>query len=560
MARTPLMRALQQLAGEYSEATKRGISVDQVREERQAAFNRRAFLKGAGAVMAGAAIISPIGLGRVMKAVAATLPRIGIVGAGIAGVNAALTLHDAGFASTVYEASSRIGGRMHSNTTNWANGQSSEWCGEFIDSDHSVILGLLQRFGLKTRNRLPAENKLHDPQFTYFFFDHYYLQNQAVIDFGPVYATLQEQLNAAPFPTLYNQFTSKGYELDHTSVYEWIERYIPGGHGSNFGQLMDVAYNIEYGRDTNEQSSLNLIYLLGFQPSSTGLSIFGTSDELYEIVGGNQQLPTAIANSLPDGSIKLKWRLIAVAQDKQEVTLTFSTPDGIQHETFDQVILTLPFSVLRGLDYSNAGFNSLKKTAITQLGYGTNSKLQLQFDDRFWNGTGPWPGNSTGDLYTDLSLQNAWDGTVAQSGKTGIIVNYTGGHIGASFDPDQPYTNSDSPLVQHYARELLDQLDEIWPGVSQHYNGNAALSYPTGDPYLLGSYSCWLTGQYTLFSGYERKRQGNIHFGGEHCSINFQGFMEGGAEEGARAANEIIKDYVAPSKTAILNRASMAAS
>jgi monoamine oxidase len=67
------------------------------------------------------------------------------------------------------------------------------------------------------------------------------------------------------------------------------------------------------------------------------------------------------------------------------------------------------------------------------------------------------------------------------------------------------------------------------------------LSYPTGDPNLLGSYSCWLVGQYTLFSGYERVQQGHIHFAGEHCSISFQGFMEGGAQQGARAANEILK-------------------
>jgi monoamine oxidase len=38
-------------------------------------------------------------------------------------------------------------------------------------------------------------------------------------------------------------------------------------------------------------------------------------------------------------------------------------------------------------------------------------------------------------------------------------------------------------------------------------------------------------------------RQGNCHFAGEHCSINFQGFMEGGAEEGRRAAKEVIGDY-----------------
>jgi monoamine oxidase len=37
-------------------------------------------------------------------------------------------------------------------------------------------------------------------------------------------------------------------------------------------------------------------------------------------------------------------------------------------------------------------------------------------------------------------------------------------------------------------------------------------------------------------------RQGNVHFAGEHCSINFQGYMEGGASEGVRAANEVLAD------------------
>jgi monoamine oxidase len=46
-------------------------------------------------------------------------------------------------------------------------------------------------------------------------------------------------------------------------------------------------------------------------------------------------------------------------------------------------------------------------------------------------------------------------------------------------------------------------------------------------------------GQYTSFSGYEGAAQGAIHFAGEHCSVNFQGYMEGGASEGARAALEV---------------------
>jgi monoamine oxidase len=37
-------------------------------------------------------------------------------------------------------------------------------------------------------------------------------------------------------------------------------------------------------------------------------------------------------------------------------------------------------------------------------------------------------------------------------------------------------------------------------------------------------------------------RQGNIHFAGEHCSQDFQGYMEGGASEGVRAGSEILAD------------------
>ena len=75
------------------------------------------------------------------------MPRIAIVGAGIAGLNAALTLQDAGLSCSIYEASDRIGGRMHSDTTTWADGMVSEWCGEFIDSDHKTIYQLVKRFG-----------------------------------------------------------------------------------------------------------------------------------------------------------------------------------------------------------------------------------------------------------------------------------------------------------------------------------------------------------------------------------------------------------------------------
>src|SRR5229473_6947462 len=53
------------------------------------------------------------------------MTHIAVVGAGIAGLNAALTLQDAGLSCTIYEASHRIGGRMHSDAMTLADGMVS---------------------------------------------------------------------------------------------------------------------------------------------------------------------------------------------------------------------------------------------------------------------------------------------------------------------------------------------------------------------------------------------------------------------------------------------------
>jgi monoamine oxidase len=548
MARTPLLARLQTLFRDAAEAEALGLSLSTLREQRRLAAShspgRREFLKQTGATFAGAALGGPLLLGCSSLAVAGgSMPKIAIVGAGIAGLNAALTLHDHGLHSTVFEAADRVGGRMHTDFTSWADGQTSEWCGELIDSGHKTMQRLVRRFGLTLLDRKAAQARLADPQATNWLLDRYYTDVQATADFQVVYKTLRKQQRAAPFPTQYNAYTETGFELDHTSLYDWIEQYVPGGHGAPLGRLLDVAYNIEFGRNTREQSSLNLVYLLAFQPDPNQLSLFGESDEQYEIAGGNEQLPRAIAAALPPDTIRLGWRLRRIAQDNTGVTLGLDTADGRQSLRYDEAILAIPFSVLRRLDTRDAGFDSLKQTAIGSLGYGTNSKLHLEFDRRYWQGSGPWPGNGTGESYTDIGFQNTWDAALAQAGPCGVLVNYTGGTIGARYRPRQPYTTAESPLVQRYAAELLPQLEALWPGISSHYTGRASLSYPTDDPNLIGSYACYLVGQYTSFSGYEIAAQGRIHFAGEHTSVDYQGYMEGGAETGAAAAREVLKAH-----------------
>ena len=548
MRRNPLLRRFQTLFADFAEAERTGRPVAEIREERRrTGLSRRDFLK-VGGVAVGAAALAPSAALAAVGRGAASQGRIAIVGGGIAGLNAALTLQDAGISSTVYEASGRVGGRMHSDTTSWLNGQVSEHCGELIDSGHKTILTLASRFKLATADLLGAE-PAHSTD-TNYFFGNYYTDAQAQADFNPVWTNVKKDVNAASYPTLYNSSTDAGRDLDHMSIYEWIESRVPGGHSSPMGQLLDVAYNIEYGDVSTVQSSLNLIYLLGFNSNPGNFQIFGASDERYHIVGGNERLPKAIAAALAPGTVQLNTALTTIAR-KSDGTfdLTLTNASTTTTTNFARVILAIPFSVLRTIltsdaAYRAAGFDSLKQTAIAQLGYGKNAKLQLQFNTRYWNTSGPW-GIGNGSTYSDTGYQNTWDVSRAQDGTTGILVDYTGGGVPlASFGGDP----TNQAQVTKFARTFLSQIEPLFPGITQQWNGRATLDVPLTNPFLLGSYSYWKVGQYTQFAGYEKVRQpdlttGKCHFAGEHCSQDFQGYMEGGASEGQRAATEILNDY-----------------
>jgi monoamine oxidase len=532
MARTPLLRAFRRLADEHRRAEALGLPPAELRGQAQA-ISRREFLKRAGIAGAGAAalpaVIAP-------RAASATAPRIAIVGGGIAGLTAALTLADKGYAATIYEASDRVGGRMHSDTSGYfENGQVAEYCGELIDTGHATIRHLAQRFGLATVDLLAAEPKGTDD--TYWFLGGYYAKDQADQDFQPIHNTLQGQVQATSYPTTYLIHTDAGVMFDQMSIYDWIERYVDGGHGSRMGRLLDAAYNIEYGAETKDQAALNLMYLLGYQAQPGNFLIYGKSDERFHIAGGNELLPRAIAGYLGSRTINLGWAMQAIrANSDGTVSMSFTTPGSTKTVTADHVILTLPFAVLRTLDYSGAAFDRRKQTAITQLGAGKNGKLQLQFKTRYWNAQG-----SNGNLYTDIGLQSGWDVTRGQPGGTGILVDYSGGNIAAAYAPSSPYSNAaESSKVTAYAKQFLAQLEVIYPGITPQWNGKATLSTPFRDPNLNLAYSYWRCGQYVAFSGYEGVQQGNIHFAGEHTSQDFQGYMEGGASEGARAASEVL--------------------
>jgi monoamine oxidase len=312
---------------------------------------------------------------------------------------------------------------------------------------------------------------------------------------------------------------------------------------SNLGASLDVAYNVEYGADTANQSSYALLCLLTWQVDPGNFNIWGGSDERYHITGGNGQLPHAIAASLPYGTIRSGMSLAAVARNADgSQILTFDmSGGGTSTVVADHTILAVPLPILQQrIDFSKAGLDPMMQGVLSHMTMGMCTKLNMQFSSRPWAYTGPWPGVSNGEMFTDQAVQQVWDVTRGQSGTDGILVQFGGGSLAAGLNPPAPFTDSSVSYTGGLVTQYLSQIERVFPGTIAAYTGKATLSDWPSNPYSLSAYSCWPVGYMTTYAGYEGTAQGNLHFADEHTSYKFQGYMEGGAAEGARAANEVL--------------------
>jgi len=530
MARTPLLQSLKEAlslvaaGGEPKTDTGKALASRTTRRE----FVKRAGIAGAGALAIGSGLAPVAAAARSVKK---DDSRVVIVGAGLAGLTAAYRLKQAGLRATVIEGSPRIGGRCFTIRDVFAP-QITERGGELIDTGHKAIRKLAHKLELELDDVRRAEPL--GTHVLYYFDGQPYSIDDAATDFQEVYPSLRADSKAAGYPTLYTGYTAAGKELDEMSVRDWINSRVPGGLGSKLGQLLDVAYAIEYGADTTDQSSLNLIYLLSGS-LRTELEIFGASDERFKVRGGTDTLTDRLGEELGYGGagsqIITGARLTAVSRNIDD-TYTLVGPGVPTGLTADHVVMAIPFSILRGVDFSGAGFSPVKKKAINELGMGSNAKLQLQFEHRSW-----YDLDCTGDTYADLGYQTTWEATRAQDGDKGIIVNYRGGTAATAL-------NGANATAK--AEEFLDQFEHVLPGITEQWNDKAMLTVSVRNPWALGSYSYFKVGQYTAFAGAEGERSGNCHFAGEHTSIDYQGYLNGAVDTGIIAAKEILTDLRLP--------------
>jgi monoamine oxidase len=208
--------------------------------------------------------------------------------------------------------------------------------------------------------------------------------------------------------------------------------------------------------------------------------------------------------------------------------LEFATPNGNVTVQATRIVLALPFSVLRGVDLTGLELGAEKSEVIAGLSYGTNSKVMLGFTSKVWRETH----QTSGSMTTDLGVQQTWETTIGQDGAHGILTNFLGGDQGVA---------SGSGTPEAWAAGVLPTLETIWPGMTAAFTGTAVRMHWPTVPTALGSYTCYEPGQWAFY-GLEGERDGNVHFCGEHTSLDFQGWMEGAAESGGLVAAEILDE------------------
>ena len=87
---------------------------------------------------------------------------------------------------------------------------------------------------------------------------------------------------------------------------------------------------------------------------------------------------------------------------------------------------------------------------------------------------------------------------------------------------------------------FASQVERIYPGAVDAFTKKAVRQHWPSSPFALGSYTCFKPGQYTTLANAVAPPVGNLFFAGEHTSTDFNGYMEGAAESGERAAKEVL--------------------
>jgi monoamine oxidase len=478
-------------------------------------ISRRELIGGAvaGAVLGGAGLRGSSGSGAPRRG------RVAVIGAGMSGLAAAYELREAGVDVSVLEAASRPGGRVRTIRGRLADELYAEAGAAQVFDNHRTVIAYAEKLGVTLdpversgamvyflRGRrlvespsgpldwpldLPADERGKTRAELWNRFVHPFLEAHSQSDFDDVLAS-----DLAP--------------LDRLSFTDWMR-----SRGASEATIAVLRLGLPdlVGDGADSVSAAFMLRDLGHRVPRK---------KMYTVRGGTDRLPAALAARL-GGVVRYGAEVVALEQDAAAVRLTFRDARGSRTESFERVLCTLPFSVLRALSVSPE-FSPEKRRSIAELPYSPVVRTAVQCRSRFW-----LEENLLGTALTDLPLNAVFERSMNQPGTRGLLEAYTVG----------PEARRLGKLAEsERVAEITKQMSRIFPSLGELAEGGTSFAWEN-EPRALGAYAYFRPGQMSALAPHLATPEGRVHFAGCHTSA-WTGWMEGAVQSGQRAAAEIL--------------------
>ncbi|OPJ55389.1 flavin monoamine oxidase family protein [Alkalithermobacter paradoxus] len=483
--------------------------------------------------------------------------KIGIIGAGLAGLSSAFELRKLGCDITIFDPiEDRVGGRVYTHYFD----KDKKYYGELgpmrIPISHDVTWHYINLFNLNTRPFIQYNENAYiyvrdtrvknDPKGKNVMEKIYPQFNLREWERNTPWMELAEHGLVKPLYSIYPQnrkdilrirekYNPQILYWDKLNIRQVLELSGLSQEAIDLlGRLMPLAgsfYYINYMEVLEEEYPLYFSYL-------------------YEIIGGFSHLPNAFYKSLSsqnpkeyDNSIKnigkVKFKLgnyvsgIYRSNKHNKVILKFKDKTSSEfQEEFDYVVCAIPFSALRAVEIYPS-FTNRKMQAIRELNYSNSQKTLFLCNRRFWEEDGIKGGGS----YTDLPIASIWYPSDFNKDRGVLLASY-------NFNLESTRLGSLEDNIRF--EEIKRQVEKV-NGKRRGYLDDIVEDYKTiqwdTEPWFRGAFCRFTPEQKRIFSYSAASSEYNdrVFFAGEHISPN-HGWMQGALSTGMKAANDIAKN------------------